>query len=123
MIERSNPYAVLGVTRTATPAEITHAFRAKLRSLHPDTRSAGVGDAELREVLAAYAQLRDPARRAEYDRAATEPPPPQPRESNPPVRPRTNSVGPVQIPVTHRRADQPPHAERPLWAGPVRRHP
>src|SRR5690242_19914789 len=106
MIERCNPYTVLGVTRTATPAEITHAFRAKLRSLHPDTRPAAVGDAELREVLAAYAQLRDPARRAEYDRAATAVPPPRPRESNPPapVRPRANSVGPVQIPVTHRRA-------------------
>jgi curved DNA-binding protein CbpA len=125
MIERSNPYAVLGVTRTATPAEITHAFRAKLRSLHPDTRSAIVGDAELREVLAAYAQLRDPGRRAEYDRSATATPPPRPRDSDPsaPVRPRTNPVGPVQIPVTHRRADQPPRAERPLWAGPVRRHP
>ncbi|WP_041311756.1 J domain-containing protein [Mycobacterium sp. JS623] len=125
MTGHSNPYAVLGVTRTATPAEITHAFRAKLRSLHPDTRSSGVGDAELREVLTAYGQLRDPGRRAEYDRAAAVAPPRPPSPDSGPVAPtctRTNSVGPVQIPVTHRRTDQSPRAERPLWAGPVRRH-
>jgi curved DNA-binding protein CbpA len=125
MTGHCNPYAVLGVTRTATPAEITHAFRAKLRSLHPDTRASGVGDAELREVLAAYGQLRDPGRRAEYDRAAAVAPAPQPPRDSEPVAPaciRTNPVGPVHIPVTHRRTDQPPRAQRPLWAGPVRRH-
>jgi curved DNA-binding protein CbpA len=123
MTEHSNPYAVLGVARTATPAEITHAFRAKLRSLHPDTRSAAVGDAELREVLTAYAQLRDPGRRAEYDRAAKEAALPRNSDPTAPARTRTNPSGPVQIRVTHRRADQSPRAERPLWAGPVRRQP
>jgi curved DNA-binding protein CbpA len=125
MTEHSNPYAVLGVTPTATPAEITHAFRAKLRSLHPDTRSAAVGDAELRDVLAAYGQLRDPDRRAEYDRAAPVAPTPRPpRDPDPAssVPTPTNPIGPVKIPVTYRRADPPPRAARPLWAGPVRRH-
>jgi curved DNA-binding protein CbpA len=119
MPERFNPYTVLGVTPTATLAEISHAFRARLRSLHPDTRSVGVGDAELRELLAAYEQLRDPDRRADYDQTATtavKPP------ANP-VQTSTDSVGPVQIPVTYRQAqNQPPGAERSLWAGPVRRH-
>ncbi|WP_085241812.1 J domain-containing protein [Mycobacterium europaeum] len=52
----ADPYAVLGVTPTATPAEITHAFRVKLRALHPDTHYAGSpADAEtqLRQVLGA----------------------------------------------------------------------
>ncbi|HYZ66895.1 MAG TPA: J domain-containing protein [Mycobacterium sp.] len=123
MIEPSNPYAVLGVTSTATPAEITHAFRAKLRSLHPDIRSAAVGDAELREVLDAYGQLRDPDRRADYDRTATVAPPQCDWAPADPVSTPTNPVGPVQIPVTYRRTDQAPSAGRPLWAGPVRRHP
>ncbi len=110
MYEPYDPYAVLGVTPTATPAEITHAFRAKLRSLHPDTRAAAVGDAELREVLAAYGLLRDPDRRARFDRAATGDPAP-------------NAPGPVQIPVTYGRThNQAPPGEPPLWAGPVRRH-
>lgn len=126
MNEHYDPYAVLGVTPTATPAEITHAFRAKLRSLHPDTRSAAVGDAELREVLAAYGLLRDSDRRANFDRTATAAAAPwSPRSSGSSAQRRThaNPVGPVQIPVTHGRTDsEAPQAERPLWAGPVRRH-
>jgi curved DNA-binding protein CbpA len=128
MNDNLNPYTVLGVTTTATPAEITHAFRAKLRALHPDTGSAAVGDTQLRQVLAAYGLLRDPDRRADYDRTANlTPAPPPPRSSGPsaPRRTRPNPAGPVQIPVTyHRKHSQgPPDAGRPLWAGPVRRHP
>lgn len=120
MTEHSNLYAVLGVAPTATPAELTRAFRAKLRCLHPDTRSAAVGDAELRELLAAYEQLRDPDRRADYDHTATTA---SPRPATPARNP-TNPVGPVKIPVTYRHEDkQPQRAERPLWAGPVRQHP
>ncbi len=84
MNEHPDPYVVLGVTPTATPAEITHAFRAKLRTLHPDTRSAAIGDGQLRQVLAAYGLLRDPNRRADYDRTANlAPAPPPPRRSGP----------------------------------------
>jgi DnaJ-class molecular chaperone len=68
-----DPYSLLGVTPSATSAEITHAFRAKLRMLHPDTRIAAEqvadddhdDDVELRRVLAAYVQLR----RSQHDRA------------------------------------------------------
>jgi curved DNA-binding protein CbpA len=127
MNEHPDPYAVLGVRPTATPAEITHAFRAKLRTLHPDTRSAAVGDGELRQVLAAYGLLRDPNRRADYDRTATvAPAPPPPRRPGPsaPRRTPSNPPGPVQITVTYHRKDkEAPPAQRPLWAGPVRRHP
>ncbi|MCG5432387.1 J domain-containing protein [Mycobacterium sp. MYCO198283] len=53
----TDPYAVLGVSRTASAAEITRAYRRKLRDYHPDTRR-GDADDRLQEVLAAYAALR-----------------------------------------------------------------
>ncbi len=58
MTEDHNPYAVLGVTPIATPAEINQAFRARLRALHPDTRhhdaGGAAGDTALRQLIAAY---------------------------------------------------------------------
>ena len=121
--EHPDPYLVLGVSATATQAEITHAYRTRLRAHHPDTRHtppSKTADDDLRQILAAYHLLRDPARRADYDRAAT-PPTHRPPGSTP-VDPRP--VGRVQIPITYRTtntaaADVPPP---PLRAGPVRRH-
>lgn len=114
-----NPYAVLRVPRTATPAEITHAYRQLLREHHPDTRTltdqlhaqgteqaaeqADDHDAILRQVLAAYAILREPARRADYDQHH----PPEPNPSTP--RPATRATKP--------RRYAPP-GEPPLKAGP-----
>ncbi|CRZ16831.1 J domain-containing protein [Mycolicibacterium neworleansense] len=116
-----DPYRVLGVSPTATQAEITHAYRAGLRAQHPDTRPASssrIADQQLQQLLAAYAMLRDPTRRADYDgvtaRTAT---PAQPNPTDP------ASTGPVAIPVNHRHT--PPTAKNPvppLRAGPVRRH-
>ena len=75
MREHTDLYAVLGVPATASPAEIRHAYRAELRRHHPDTRGeSGTHqdqpgqDGALRRVLAAYAVLHDPVRRAAYDR-------------------------------------------------------
>ena len=69
-----DPYAVLGLPPTATPDEIRRAYRSQVRTHHPDTRTApqslAPADEQLRRVLAAYAMLRDPERRARYDRAA-----------------------------------------------------
>ena len=72
-------YAILGLNRNATRAQISHAYRTLLRRYHPDTRTPGdrsrntASDAILQQVLAAYAVLRDPARRADYDRHLTPP--------------------------------------------------
>src|SRR5262245_30410589 len=68
-----DPYAVLGLPRTATPSEITNAYRKRVRALHPDTRTApqSAADEQLQRVLAAYALLRNPERRARYDRLVT----------------------------------------------------
>lgn len=66
-----DPYATLGVSPTATQAEIGHAYRCQLRAHHPDTRHVASADDDdrFRQILAAYALLRDPQRRAEHDRA------------------------------------------------------
>jgi curved DNA-binding protein CbpA len=74
--ERRDPYVVLGVARQASGEEIARAYRRAARASHPD--SAGAGSAQqFRAVSDAYDLLRDPRRRAVYDR------------SHPLARPRT----------------------------------
>lgn len=112
-------YAILGVSSNAEIGELTSAYRRRLRQLHPDTHGqhcvpADLGDSaqpSLAQVLHAYAVLRDPARRAGYDRARAD----RPQHSRPTAVP-----GGVCIPV-HRRSSP---ASSPAWirVGPVRRH-
>jgi curved DNA-binding protein CbpA len=100
-----DPYALLGVLPTATAQEIARAYRRLLRDHHPDTRTGVQPGPDhplaLDEVRAAYALLRDPAARAEYDRAradrgrAPAAPPSQPR----PDPRRTTHVTVVAPPV------------------------
>lgn len=68
----SDPYATLGVARTATADEIKSAYRRLARQLHPDT-NPGDADAERRfkELAAAYEILSDPQRRARFDQFGT----------------------------------------------------
>ncbi|WP_342661043.1 Chaperone protein DnaJ [Rhodococcus ruber] len=105
-------YAVLDVSDSAGQAAITAAFRRKLRAHHPDLRNPalpyGPGeDEELRRIVEAYSVLRDPDRRAEYDR----------RRAGPVTRSAARSVR-----VTVHRPDPTPAADPPIRAGPVRRH-
>ncbi|MBO0884166.1 MAG: J domain-containing protein, partial [Mycobacterium sp.] len=103
----TDPYVVLGVSPTATLAEITHAYRRHLRDHHPDIRPPapnGDADERLRQIVAAYTSLRDQHRRAAYDRT---------------TEPARTQTGPVQIPVIHDNIEEQP----PLWAGPVRWQP
>ncbi len=112
-----DPYQVLGVSPAATQDEITHAYRTRLRAHHPDTRhapSTHAADQYLQQLLAAYGQLRNPSRRAEYDRANG-----TPSRSIPADNP---TAGHVSIPVTHRPTADASPAVPPLRVGPVRRH-
>ena len=73
-------YERLGVLPEASASEITSAYRRLLRRHHPDSREASRGldrddhaageDAAeaLGPIIEAYAVLRDPGRRADYDR-------------------------------------------------------
>lgn len=62
-------YAVLGVRRGATTAEIRRAYQKLARRLHPDLNPGDPQAAErFRAVSSAFAVLSDPPRRTAYDR-------------------------------------------------------
>lgn len=78
-------YAELGVPSTATREEITVAYRAQARLLHPDTGAVDPEDeARFVRITTAYRILTGP-RRSEYDRARRAPGPADPVPA--PVRP------------------------------------
>lgn len=60
-------YAVLGVSRDASEADVKRAFRELARKYHPDVNAADEGE-RFREINEAYAVLSDKEQRARYDR-------------------------------------------------------
>jgi DnaJ-class molecular chaperone len=117
-------YSVLGVARDATQEDISHAYRALLRRHHPDTRGEEppVGsDAVLRDVVAAYRVLRDPDRRAAYDRQTATTPTAVHRTAAAQDRPKATRRASVRAeelsrPVAVRNSPDP---QPPIVAGPV----
>jgi DnaJ domain/Protein of unknown function (DUF3592) len=88
-------YEELGVARGATREEITAAYRARAKELHPDARPGDATAAQrFARVGAAYRVLADPAERARYDASGGSPiagpsRPPAPSTSHlAPARPR-----------------------------------
>ena len=63
-----DPYVVLGVRRQASPEEIARAYKRAARLTHPDGGGSGAGSERFQMVTDAYEVLRDPGRRAGYDR-------------------------------------------------------
>lgn len=99
-----DPHQILGIARTATPAEIAAAYRALVRALHPDAQHQPTDPAH----LAAYSLLRDPHSRATYDRQ-------HPGTASPP------DPGTTAVPVRVHPAR--PHRQPDIRVGPVRHHP
>ena len=69
MTPSSNCYELLGVSSTATNAELRKAFRQLSKQLHPDTTSLPSDEAtrQFLNVCEAYDLLSDPVLRANYD--------------------------------------------------------
>jgi molecular chaperone DnaJ len=64
----SDFYALLGVSREATEVEIKKAYRKLAMEYHPDRNKATDAEARFKEITEAYEVLRDPQKRAAYDR-------------------------------------------------------
>ena len=107
-----DPYRVLGVDTGASQRDIARAYRRAVQHAHPDARPRDPqAAARFAALTAAYDLLRDPGRRAEYDRGdpaaepSRRPPPPGPPAPAPRRRGSPFLPGP------------PPG--QPIWAGPV----
>ena len=64
-------YATLGVPIDATPAQVTRAYRAAMKRVHPDRQSAGRrawAEEQAKGINDAYATLSKPFARQAYDR-------------------------------------------------------
>ena len=60
-------YATLGVSRTASAAEIKKAYRKLARQFHPDVNKASSAEARFKEINEAYEVLGDAEKRKRYD--------------------------------------------------------
>lgn len=69
--DAENYYRLLGVPYTATAADITRAYRAAMKRIHPDRQRAerrAAAEEEAKRLNRAYATLSKPLRRQAYDR-------------------------------------------------------
>lgn len=72
-MEYKDYYAVLGVPKTASQADIKKAFRKLAREHHPDTRPGdATAERRFKEVNEAHAVLSDPEKRSLYDRLGSD---------------------------------------------------
>ena len=68
MASKRDYYEVLGVSKTATDAEIKRAYRTLAKKYHPDTNPGDATAAEkFKEASEAYAVLSDAEKRKMYD--------------------------------------------------------
>ncbi|WP_170355446.1 DnaJ C-terminal domain-containing protein [Ruegeria lacuscaerulensis] len=64
-----DPYSALGVTKDASDAEIKKAYRRIAKDCHPDLKPGDAeAEAKFKAAAAAYDLLKDPEKRAQFDR-------------------------------------------------------
>jgi curved DNA-binding protein CbpA len=107
-----DPYGVLGVSADASQRDIARAYRRAVQHAHPDAQPHDPQAAARFQALTdAYELLRDPGRRAGYDRSH-----PVAEPSGQPPRPGRTGARP-------RRSSSPflpgPPPGQLIWAGPV----
>lgn len=67
MSTKRDYYEILGVTKTATEAEIKAAYRKMALKYHPDRNKAADAEAQFKEINEAYQVVSDPKKRQAYD--------------------------------------------------------
>ena len=66
-LDKRDLYEVLGISKTATDAEIKKAYRKLSKQYHPDINKEPGADEKFKEIAQAYEILSDPQKRAAYD--------------------------------------------------------
>jgi curved DNA-binding protein len=66
-MEYKDYYAILGVPKTASQADIKKAYRTLARELHPDTNTDPAAEKRFKDANEAHAVLADPEKRKQYD--------------------------------------------------------
>jgi curved DNA-binding protein CbpA len=119
-----NPYRVLDVPRDADPATISRAYWHLAKQFHPDRNASALARRLMLVVNEAYEILKNPERRAAFDRATrplrdagvlSDPPPaPAPAAAASPAPPAARPVqepvieGPLQRRAARHRAEADP---------------
>jgi curved DNA-binding protein len=67
-MEFKDYYKVMGLERSATPEDIKRAYRKLARKYHPDVSKEKDAELRFKELAEANVVLKDPEKRAEYDR-------------------------------------------------------
>ena len=67
MVSNRDYYDVLGISKSASAAELKSAYRKKALEYHPDRNKSSDAEAKFKEVNAAYEILSNPQKRQAYD--------------------------------------------------------
>ena len=67
-MEFKDYYTTLGVTKNASQEEIQRAYRKLARKYHPDVNKTPDAEEKFKDIGEAYEVLKDPDKRAKYDR-------------------------------------------------------